>query len=835
MAGNQLPQPGGGQRDQTKFIVFENFEKMNTQAIRQSLSEKELAWLENLQPIAPNNMTTVPAPGNSVGTVGATSYSEFYASIGGTDYLIIFTTDGAGWSYNLTLATVGQWAPPGTFSNPDVTTREASRLLINDPTAGYSTWDGTLFVHQGGVSPNITVTNGGSGYGSPPTVTISGGSGTGATAVAVVNNGTITAINLTNPGRGYQATDVLTVTIGTSPGSGAAGHVTMTGFSVASLSLVSGGSALISGGTFPLAFTGGGGTGAAGFAVFNLSGNVAAVALTTPGSGYTSAPAVTVSGVSFQTNPIIVANLGTESVATIVRDAGGTLYTAPPAVTITPSNGLGSGAAATATESGGSVTALALNASAVTTLFIAVQGVSTSPPGTYSLAFSGGGGTGAAGTVTIGSYTNNVGTTSVGVISTILTSGGSNYTTAPTVSMTGATFTSSPTIQAFIASQGAGYTLTPAVIIGSGTGAAAIAHVWPYVPAGNTLAVFQGRVWLNGLNTVSGEFNLLQWTGTGATYGNVGYDDFLEADASGSLILSDADLVHAITALRSYNNYLFIMGDQAVKQIGNISLNAAGTVTLFTILTLSSDQGTIYPKSCISYNRVFMFANQNGIYGVFGSSVQKLSSDMDGIWRLVNFSQSPQGAVVDINAIHNAVFLIRYVDPLSSTRSILLTFDGKRWFVTSQGNSVACITTSASLATGAITLYSSSGTDVTPLFAIPNAPINWKIQSALTHHGNAVQGKKVVRAGFSGSSAQNLVIIMTVDTEVANGPQHVIDVKTGFQVFGGSNDANNEPIGAAGIYLGVTLIGLAAGFTPTAFTATNMLVEYQETSLWKGA
>ena len=59
----QLPQPGGDQRSQSKFIVFENFEKMNTQSIRQSLSEKELAWLENLQPIAGNNLTTVPAPG----------------------------------------------------------------------------------------------------------------------------------------------------------------------------------------------------------------------------------------------------------------------------------------------------------------------------------------------------------------------------------------------------------------------------------------------------------------------------------------------------------------------------------------------------------------------------------------------------------------------------------------------------------------------------------------------------------------------------------------------------------------------------------------------------
>ena len=63
MAG--LPQPGGDQRSQTKFIVFEQFDKMNTQSVRQSLSEKELAWLENLQPISGNNLTTVSAPAAS--------------------------------------------------------------------------------------------------------------------------------------------------------------------------------------------------------------------------------------------------------------------------------------------------------------------------------------------------------------------------------------------------------------------------------------------------------------------------------------------------------------------------------------------------------------------------------------------------------------------------------------------------------------------------------------------------------------------------------------------------------------------------------------------------
>jgi hypothetical protein len=840
--GQQLGQPGGEQRSQTKFIVFENFEKMNTQSIRQSLSEKELAWLENLQPIAGNNLTVIPAPAAAaLATIGENISTMFYAALLGVDYFVAFTTAGAGFLINIATGAVGQFAPDGTFSSqPDVTTWQASRLLIADSKAGYTTFDGTLYVSQGGVSPNITVTNGGSGYGSAPSVTISGGSGHGATAHAVVTNGAITSVVLDNPGVGYQATDVLTVTFGTSPGTGAAAHVTMTGSPVASLQTVVPG--LWNGNPAPaaavaLTISGGGGAGAAGFISVSQNAGfqrfISGIFLTSPGSGYTSAPSITIPGLSgVLSPPVMTAILGGESVATIVLDAGGSAYTAPPAAAIVPSDGNGSGAAATTTESGGAVTSIALNPSAVVTLAVAVQGVATSAPGTYALSFSGGGGSGATGTATIGNYTNNGGGTSVGVIGLVITAGGINYTTAPTVTVGGgATFSTAPTLKALIASQGAGYDLTPSVLIGAGTGAAASAHVWPFINSSiaayafTTIAVFQGRVWLGG-------GPLLTWTGTGASFGNVGYDDFLAADASGSLIISDADLIHAITALRSLNNYLFIMGDQSVKQIGNISLNSAGDVTLFTILTLSSDQGTIYPKSCISYNRVFMFANSNGIYGVFGSSVQKLSSDMDGIWKLVDFTQVPQGALADINAIHNAVFLIRYKDPLSTTRSIMLTFDGKRWFVTSQGNSLTAIATSASLPTGALSLYGSSGPDVTQLFAQLGAPVAWKIQSALTHHGNAVQGKKAIRAGLScnNGASGSVGVLMTVDTENSTSAGYLMVAAPGFGVIGGANDSTNQPIANSGIYLGLTVAATLA-----EFTMSNLIIEHQETSLWKGA
>ncbi|OZI64618.1 phage tail tube protein [Bordetella genomosp. 4] len=75
-----------------------------------------------------------------------------------------------------------------------------------------------------GIVSGITVTNGGSGYTTAPTVTLSGGGGTGATATATVSGGVVTAITVTNPGSGY--TSAPTVAID-GDGTGAAATATL--------------------------------------------------------------------------------------------------------------------------------------------------------------------------------------------------------------------------------------------------------------------------------------------------------------------------------------------------------------------------------------------------------------------------------------------------------------------------------------------------------------------------------------------------------------------------------------------------------------------------------
>lgn len=588
-----MPAQGSMKFQGKDIIVFNQMDGMSTQSQRQDLPEKKAAWMENLQPIAPNNIVCTPAAKAALANLaaeGETIAKMFYFNFGqSVDYIVCFCTSGAAYTVSNPGGTIVKFADAGTFSTtPDVTQWGTTRILIADSQAGYYTYDGITSAGVGGVSPNIEVTAGGSGYTTGATAAISGGSGSGATASVTVVGGIVTAVVLTAPGSGYLPGDTLVVTI-------------------------------------------------------------------------------------------------------------------------------------------------------------------------------------------------------------------------------------SP--------------------VGAGSGATAIAHVWPSItPNPTTIAVFGGRVWL-------AQANVLTYTGTGASYGGIGYDDFLSADAAGSTTIQDTDLVHRITALRALNNYLFIFGDASVKQIGNISLNTAGTATNFTITTLSSDQGTIYRDSIASYNRLVLFSNTVGVFAIFGSSVEKISDDMDGIFRLIDFTQLPCAAVNDINNIHCYLLLVKYEDP-NGARSLILAFMNKKWFVISQGDGLKFIVTG--IVNSVYNTFGTSTSDITPLLADPTAEVNIKLQTSLTSHGAPFLAKRsnryAVAQTVGASSTMNLLIesertsSQSINYNISNVLNFVNNSIGALQFVnnGGGNlnfitnaagfhyqHGNTE--GQGGIYLGMTLTG-----TVEAFTLNALMLEYGE-------
>jgi hypothetical protein len=96
-------------------------------------------------------------------------------------------------------------------------------LNTNDTSALGPTTVG--FVRGGtvGVIGTVTVTNGGSGYTTPPSVifTNTGTGGSGATAVATVSGGAVTGVTITFPGSGYTSVPAIGFTGGGGTGAGA--------------------------------------------------------------------------------------------------------------------------------------------------------------------------------------------------------------------------------------------------------------------------------------------------------------------------------------------------------------------------------------------------------------------------------------------------------------------------------------------------------------------------------------------------------------------------------------------------------------------------------------
>jgi hypothetical protein len=160
----------------------------------------------------------------------------------------------------------------------------------------------------------ITVTTGGAGYLTPPTVTILDGTGTGAQATAVIGTFNLSDVIVTNGGSGYLTPPVLTV-------------------------------------------YGGGGTGAQVQAILT-GGTITDVMMINQGSGYTSAPTILVEGSG--TGAVLTPVMSGSPVTEIIVTNGGAGYTSP-VVTIT--GGSGAAASATATVETGVISDISLRGS----------------------------------------------------------------------------------------------------------------------------------------------------------------------------------------------------------------------------------------------------------------------------------------------------------------------------------------------------------------------------------------------------------------------------------------------------------------------------------------
>lgn len=295
----------------------------------------------------------------------------------------------------------------------------------------------------------VNVTNPGLNYAEPPNVVFSGGGGSGAAGTAVLNDeGGVDRVIITSTGGGYDSAPDVEFTV--AGGSGATLTANISGGVVTSIDVDTPGTGYVQDHTVVkiVSATGSGATAVATV----VDGEITAVTVITGGSDYALPPTAVVYP---DTDPEADATIGA-AIDDITLVDGGEGYTSPPAVHF---DGSGADASATAT--------LGFGISAVQ-LIDGGDGFTSTP----SVSFTGGdGGSGATATAAIGKV----------IATTTVTAGGSGYLTVPEIEVSAgdAQFLAvigRPILAVGLTARGSGYTSNPTVAI-TGDGSGATAHV----------------------------------------------------------------------------------------------------------------------------------------------------------------------------------------------------------------------------------------------------------------------------------------------------------------------------------------------------------------------
>ncbi|MDE2103318.1 MAG: hypothetical protein KGL39_39120, partial [Patescibacteria group bacterium] len=362
-----VPLPGEDEEDKPQAYLIEKFGSLNTKATRPGIGDSEFSWIENFMPIGDSNMRTLWAEDDPLYTAGAGKEIIFYYSfnIADTSYIAVFLDDGTAYQVRVSdgaVTTISATADKFWTSGdlPACSQWENKFLLIASTVSddAYWIWDGSHLFGSGTLSPDVTITDSGTGYTSAPTLTAYGGTGTGSSFSVTEENGSVTDAAVTNPGSGYLFNERATLGFsggGSDAGAVALATVTRTVGGVTGVIVTATGQNYAA--TTNVGFTGGGGSGAAASITGATNGQITAITIINPGHGYTSAPTLVLgdvgSGSGFTATVVITG--GQVTAATI--STGGSGYGTPPSIEIT---GDGVGATAVATLTAGAVSGITI-------------------------------------------------------------------------------------------------------------------------------------------------------------------------------------------------------------------------------------------------------------------------------------------------------------------------------------------------------------------------------------------------------------------------------------------------------------------------------------------
>lgn len=452
------------------------------------------------------------------------------------------------------------------------------------------------------------------------------------------------------------------------------------------------------------------------------NGAVTALTILNPGSGYLPGDVAQVafSGGGTDSSAILTAVLNTTTVEFLILLSGGSGYTAGTYSLGFSGGGGGSGAAGAFTVSGNIVTSV--------TLTSVGSGYTTAP----TVSFPGAGGSGAVAETTL--YPTSV-------ASITITQAGSGFPSAPTLTLSGGggtgaggtvTISGGAINSTTVTTAGSNYTEAPTVVVQSGinNAASAILTLMPYGVSGSTLETYQQRVFIAYPNEMGNENN----GGTFLVSAPESLSDF--ATSTGGDIFSNTDrfLRSQYTFLRQTANFLYAVADSSTSVISNVATSATTpATTTFSYQNADPQIGSSWRDSAQDFSNTILFGNTFGIYGIYGGSVRKISSDVDNIFNAAvlpptSGALTPSSATANLYSRKHYLMLLTITDPFTNAaRNVMLLWDQQSWFVASQSADLIYIGTQE--VNSGITAWGTDGTSLYPLFQTASSTLVKKIST----------------------------------------------------------------------------------------------------------
>jgi hypothetical protein len=582
---------------------------------------------------------------------------------------------------------------------------------------------------------------------------------------------------------------------------------------------------------------GGSGSGAT-FEAIVQTGQVTAIYVTDPGTGYQVGDMVQLAisgGGSTGSSAELTAVLTPNGLGQILITNGGSGYTSGPTVTIT--GGGGSGATAGVVLTNGVITQV--------TVVNSGTGYTSAP----TIGFSGGGGSGA---------------TAIGVVSSTVyqinvVSGGSGFFGAPTLTIAGgggygAQAEVSGIVGGVITSVrvlygGTGYTSVPSVLVEPLTnyGAAATVSLMPYGVSGTCIEDYVSRVWIGNPHTPASN-PAAQNNGNKFLVSAPGsLSDFATSD--GGLIYTSQDrfLRAKYVAMRQTNGYLYPIGDSSVSIISGVNTSGNPATTTFNYQNTDPQIGTPWRDSCQDFGRVVLLSNALGVYGIYGGAVNKISDAIDPIFSNTYPNNIPiAGTITPTTAVANIfgkkyfIQLMTVVDPITlATENKMLIWDSKDWFLGSQSVALTMIATQE--VNSNLTAWGSDGTAIYPLFQTPSATLTKRLSTKLWGVNRAFISKQAYGVIMQGQNQQTpggaVDLTISIDTEAGTYPVGQTSFSLSSAYPTGYPLVNNALDAPAGLFLGLTLTTndaditlnyLGLGYTEISYELSSIGLQLSE-------